>query len=338
MSTSQSQMVISMFGDGDIEIQSEEAISMSMTHNRDSTTVATPEPDDVAVAISMSTSQSNRGKSKTGVRRQRPSGETLRHGPVPVSRQVVTKKKYEMWPVFNYPESSLPKHSGLTEAAVRKAEHNPALAVKPMMLLLWLGGDAGDPLFVYGAKARITKSEKQVDSDEGAPTKQRRVADHSTRFVPVGTYGDKLKLLEGRVDEMVAKVAIMREVCKKHEDLINGLKLSLEGRDNQKTQRSTKKPHRSTRNKRRGEGLEICGTSLHWVRPNAMSMSKRQVWKCVNCGPVAVKFLEMHATGNRRPTMSGSTMRWISTREWCFLYILIGRTDCSSQWWLSIFF
>ena len=202
----------------------------------------------------------------------------------------------------------------------------------------WLGGDAGDPLFVYGAKARITKSKKQVDSDEGAPTKQRRVADHSTRFVPVDTYGDKLKLLEGRVDEMVAKVAIMREVCKKHEDLINGLKLSLEGRDNQKTQRSTKKPHRSTRNKRRGEGLEICGTSLHWVRPNAMSMSKRQVWKCVNCGPVAVKFLEMHATGNRRPTMSGSTMRWISTRGWCFLYILIGRTDCSSQGWLSIFF
>ncbi|WZZ04823.1 hypothetical protein YC2023_090744 [Brassica napus] len=211
MSTSQSQMVISMFGDGDIEIQSEEAISMSMTHNGDSTTVATPEPDDVAVAISMSTSQSNRGKSKTGVRRQRPSGETLRHGPVPVSRQVVTKKKYEMWPVFNYPESSLPKHSGLTEAAVRKAEHNPAVRGHVFTNAEWLGGDAGDPLFVYGAKARITKSEKQVDSDEGAPTKQRRVADHSTRFVPVGTYGDKLKLLEGRVDEMVAKVAIMRE-------------------------------------------------------------------------------------------------------------------------------
>ncbi|KAG2274855.1 hypothetical protein Bca4012_045136 [Brassica carinata] len=82
-------------------------------------------------------------------------------------RQVVTKKKYEMVPVFggeplrfslvdfgevtglpcgefedggddtvtllNYPEKTLPQHVGLNLATVRKAEHDPGLLVKPMM-------------------------------------------------------------------------------------------------------------------------------------------------------------------------------------------------------------
>ncbi|CAG7874433.1 unnamed protein product, partial [Brassica rapa] len=166
--------------------------------------------------------------------------------------------------VLNYPGSSLPKHAGLTEAAVRKAEHNPALTVKPMLVATgnhedrwalwddenydkrvnsmvglierghvftkaeWLGGDAGDPLFVYGAQTRTTKRKNQVDSDEGAPTKQRRVSDRSTRSAHVAVDDDKLKLLEERIDEVVAEVASLREVCKKQEDMINSLKLSLE--------------------------------------------------------------------------------------------------------------
>lgn len=127
----------------------------------------------------------------------------------------------------------------------------------------WLGGDAGDPLFVYGAQTRTTKRKNQVDSDEGAPTKQRRVSDRSTRSAHVAVDDDKLKLLEERIDEVVAEVASLREVCKKQEDMINSLKLSLERKDNQKTRMSSKKTHKSTLTQRGRAGLEISGNSAH---------------------------------------------------------------------------
>ncbi|CAF1831415.1 BnaC04g15650D [Brassica napus] len=158
--------------------------------------------------------------------------------------------------LLNYPEMSLPQHSGLIVAAVRKAEHNSV--VRPMMVASgnhedmwglwddenfdrrvnymleliegghvftkaeWLGG-AGDPLFLYGAKARTPKRKKQLDSDEEPASKKSRVGGHNTRSVSEGADGEKFRELEARVDEVVADVALLRE----------------------------------------GERAEICGTSVH---------------------------------------------------------------------------
>ena len=98
----------------------------------------------------------------------------------------------------------------------------------------WLGG-AGDPLFLYGAKARTPKRKKQLDSDEEPASKKSRVGGHNTRSVSEGADGEKFRELEARVDEVVADVALLREVCKKQEDVINSLKVSLNGKGNQKT-------------------------------------------------------------------------------------------------------
>ncbi|KAF3553952.1 hypothetical protein F2Q69_00012174 [Brassica cretica] len=164
--------------------------------------------------------------------------------------------------LLNYPEMSLPQHSGLIVAAIRKAEHNAApmmvasgnheymwglwddenfdRRVNYMLELIegghvftkaeWLGG-AGDPLFVYGAKARTPKRKKQLDSDEEPASKQSRVGGHNTRSVSEGADGEKFRELEARVDEVVADVALLRGV--------------------------------SSRKKCKGERAEICGTSVH---------------------------------------------------------------------------
>lgn len=65
-----------------------------------------------------------------------------------------------------------------------------------------------------------------------------------------------------------------------------------------------------------------------------------------DCRPVAVKFLEMHATGNRSPTMSGLTDDFVDIfrkhyamdiyKGWWFLFISIGSFGCSYQWCLFI--
>nr|VDD60541.1 unnamed protein product [Brassica oleracea] len=135
--------------------------------------------------------------------------------------------------IMQYPEKSMPLHAGLNLAHVRKAEHDPALKVEPMMeisgdhedrwglwddenydkkveymvqllkeghLFLkpnWLGGDAGDPLFVYIEKLKTPKRKKQVVSEDEPLPKQRRISGFFRR-TQTGVDPGKFAALEGR--------------------------------------------------------------------------------------------------------------------------------------------
>ncbi|KAF3522883.1 hypothetical protein F2Q69_00046971 [Brassica cretica] len=135
--------------------------------------------------------------------------------------------------IMQYPEKSMPLHAGLNLAHVRKAEHDPALKVDPMMKISgdhedrwgfwddenydkkaeymvqllkeghlfvkpnWLGGDAGDPLFVYIEKLKTPKRKKQVVSEDEPLPKQRRISGFFRR-TQTGVDPGKFAALEGR--------------------------------------------------------------------------------------------------------------------------------------------
>lgn len=63
----------------------------------------------------------------------------------------------------------------------------------------WLGGDAGDPLFVYIEKLKTPKRKKQVVSEDEPLPKQRRISGFFRR-TQTGVDPGKFAALEGRVN------------------------------------------------------------------------------------------------------------------------------------------
>ncbi|WZZ08466.1 hypothetical protein YC2023_094387 [Brassica napus] len=199
------------------------------------------------------------------------------------------------------------------------------------------------------------------------------VAGEHTAAASISVDSQMFRVLEGWVDEVLAEIARLRDVCKNQEDLICRLKLSMKVKVNLQKRRSSRK-------RRKVEAANKCCTSgttpvdslyapmmwggCHWVglwislcawtitildpNPGLNSMEEVEelmervacmlpyiakkvcppeaVGECLDipfhvtrmeglyqnvksgdCGPVSVKFLEMHATGNPTPTMSGLT-------------------------------
>ncbi|CAN6985771.1 unnamed protein product, partial [Brassica oleracea var. botrytis] len=166
-----------------------------------------------------------------------------------------------------------------TTSAAGKAEHDPALIVEPMMeisgdhedmwglwddenydkkveymvqllkdvhLFLkanWLGGDAGDPLFVYDEKPKTPKRKKQVVAEDEPVRKQRRISGFFRR-THTGVDPDKFAALEGRVNEFCGEVAKLWNVCEKQGRTIKRLKERLKGRSQKKYRQSCTKKTR----------------------------------------------------------------------------------------------
>ena len=107
----------------------------------------------------------------------------------------------------------------------------------------WLGGDAGDPLFVYDEKPKTPKRKKQVVAEDEPVRKQRRISGFFRR-THTGVDPDKFAALEGRVNEFCGEVAKLWNVCEKQGRTIKRLKERLKGRSQKKYRQSCTKKTR----------------------------------------------------------------------------------------------
>ncbi|KAF3526010.1 hypothetical protein F2Q69_00050399 [Brassica cretica] len=194
--------------------------------------------------------------------------------------------------LLTFPGQVLPQHAGLNVVDLRKAEHNPRLAVLSMMEISgthddrwaawdnekydkkvdnllgliksghvfskgdWGGGDGGEPIFVYRDKVngKKQKGAAHCGVTKAPVLKQRRVSGYFRRGAMVDV--EQYRRMEARVQELVLEVQQLKDVVEKQGRKFEKWKTFVKGKSAMKKQGSVK-----SRGKRRTvegrKGMEL---------------------------------------------------------------------------------
>ncbi|KAF8113513.1 hypothetical protein N665_0049s0029 [Sinapis alba] len=186
--------------------------------------------------------------------------------------------------LLDYRGGSIPKHSGLTLAAVLEAEHDESLIAQPMLDRLetedegwamwddermdkkveymysqvgaghvftkdsWGGGDSGEPLYDHTKKpAKLKRQRTGVAVEVGGPSlKQRRISGYFTRNTVVED--ERYVALEVRVEELSKEVTVLKKNWERHRQEIR-----------MRAARSPRKGKGSKKQRTRAKKVEMAG-------------------------------------------------------------------------------